>query len=571
MSSQRTRRPRTRPAGAVPEGKSRPVAVVRKQEPQAPEPQPVEALPTLRTRLRRFAPVVLLNNALILLLSIAFALIALMSTATSMAALAAGTAEAWMVFQLIDVHGRGQQIGVLPMLPALLMVWGFSRRIYRAVKERVSLADLAVLAVLTLGVPLIVTLVMWGMLLDASVVYDLTEPHLGRAIGMTLLLHATVLIAGMGVRLWKALARKFGVALWIIDAAKAAAISVGLLLAVSLAVYAVSLAVHWQQVQASTSTFTQWGTAGAWGLSVLYLPNVAVGALAVLFGSEVYLGAGGVSLFGVNMVNLPPLPILAGIPSSAAAWAPALLVVVLGVLVWRVYRAGGSGEAGEVGKHWGFLGSLTQAGIAALIMLLLVIAAGGNLGVYGEFGPNLWLTPLFAFVWVGYVLAAAAGVRMLQQRGRGDRRGENESLAAEDTVVAPAEEAAQAAVEPEVEDGAETAAESAEIADAAETVAVEAEGPVEADEPEEADDADGADEADEADEAEGTDGAEDPEDPEDSDKAEEAEFEEVPETPEQPASPVESAEGQDAGDVGTLLEEAEEEPEDASENTPKEK
>ncbi|MCQ9343890.1 cell division protein PerM [Corynebacterium kozikiae] len=563
MSSQRTRRPRTRPAGAVPEGKSRPVAVVRKQEPQTPEPQPVEALPTLRTRLRRFAPVVLLNNALILLLSIAFALIALMSTATSMAALAAGTAEAWMVFQLIDVHGRGQQIGVLPMLPALLMVWGFSRRIYRAVKERVSLADLAVLAVLTLGVPLIVTLVMWGMLLDASVVYDLTEPHLGRAIGMTLLLHATALIAGMGVRLWKALARKFGVALWIIDAAKAAAISVGLLLAVSLAVYAVSLAVHWQQVQASTSTFTQWGTAGAWGLSVLYLPNVAVGALAVMFGSEVYLGAGGVSLFGVNMVNLPPLPILAGIPSSAAAWAPALLVVVLGVLVWRVYRAGGSGVAGEVGKHWGFLGSLTQAGIAALIMLLLVIAAGGNLGVYGEFGPNLWLTPLFAFVWVGYVLAAAAGVRMLQQRGRGDRRrGENESLAAEDTVVEPAEDAVQAAVEPEVEDSAETTAETAAVeADELE----EPEEPVEAEELEDPEDADGADEA------EGNDGAEEPEEPEGPDEAEEAGFEEVPETPEPPTFPVESAEGQDAGDVGRLLEEAEEEPEDASEDSPKEK
>lgn len=432
MSSKRSRSPRTRPKGAVPEGKSRPVAVARKPEPEARPVEPAPKVPTWRTRLRRYAPSVLITNGLFLIFAIAFALIALTATGTPMAAFAATTAETWMVMHLIPAVGRDQTIAIMPMLPAMLLMFVVARRTYRAVKDKVSLADLGVLTALVLGVPTLVTVAMWAMLLDAAVVYDLHAPNLALAILWTLVVHGASMIIGMRERLWKALARRFDVPAWLVDAARSAFTTLKVLLAVACAMFLVMLAVRHQFVAEATANYTTAGTAGAWALSVAYLPNMAVHALAYLMGSEVLLGPGAASVFGVNMVALPPLPILAGIPAAAPSWALVALLAPAIVLGVRTFR--GQGQA------WNLRGSLAQACFAALYMLILVLAAGGTLGVYGYVGANVWLTPLVTFLWFAAVLLAGAGIAMLTQKG-GTPAGTEEVAAEEGSVEeGPAEE-----------------------------------------------------------------------------------------------------------------------------------
>lgn len=425
MSSKRSRSPRTRPKGAAPEGKSRPAAVARKPEPEKRDENEALHVPTWRTRLRRYFPSVLITNGLFLTVAVAFALIALTATGTPMAALAATTAETWMVMHLIPAVGRDQTVAIMPLLPAMLIFVFVAHRTYRAVKDKVSLADLGVLAALVLGVPTLVTVAMWAMLLDAAVVYDLSPPNLAVAIGWTLLLHGAAMIVGMRERLWKALARRFGVPAWLVDAARAAWVTVQMLLVVACVFFIVMLVARHQFATEATANFTTAGTFGAWVLGVAYLPNMVVHALSYLLGSEILLGPGVASVFGVNMVQLPPLPVLAGIPASAPAWAPVVLLAPAIVLGVRTFR--GQGEA------WNVRGGLVQAGFATIYMFVLVLAAGGTLGVYGYFGANLWLTPLVTFLWFAVVLSAGAAIALFMKKAGSTSPSEEPSTGAEST------------------------------------------------------------------------------------------------------------------------------------------
>ena len=133
-----------------------------------------------------------------------------------------------------------------------------------------------------------------------------------------------------GWRLWRALAKRYGVPRPLVDATQIALRYLAYLAIGAAAVFAVVFLVNISrqgEMMNDYPTISGLGIAGLVLLSVLYIPNAIVSTAAVLVGSEFSVGEGSVSLFSAHLVPLPPLPITGGIPASAPSWAVALLIV----------------------------------------------------------------------------------------------------------------------------------------------------------------------------------------------------------------------------------------------------
>lgn len=315
-----------------------------------------------------------------------------MFTETSLVALPATVAQSWLVLNLVPVSGDEATIGTLPMLPALLFGWVLVRRVYRSVKDRVSMLELQLLALCTVGIPVLLTLTASAMLYDASSVLPVQPPSLGEAIVRTLVMHLCVLGFGMGPRLWRALARRIAIPSMIVDAALYALTYLKALAAVGVVTVLVSLAFHWENLRELMQYFsTPGGAAGVVLLSVLYLPNAAIFAAAILLGSEFHISDASVSLFSAHLVPLPPLPLFAAVPASVVSWAWVLLLVPCVVAAILAYRRMGASEH-PIGEF------IAAGGFAMLFAAIAVYLAGGTLGVFGDVGSLVWLTSSLALL-----------------------------------------------------------------------------------------------------------------------------------------------------------------------------
>lgn len=369
-----------------------------------------EVEPTFGSRLRSFLPVAALPNGIVVMIAIVFALIALIATSSSMAALPSTIAQFWLVVNLVPVQGDGHTIGYLPMLPAALLATVVAKRVYAQVKEKVSLADLGVLLLCVLLIPILLTLTAAAMLYDASVVYPVGVPNIALAVGMTVLLHGSAFVIGMGRRLWRAILRRFGMPMWLVDSALLGARGMAVVSAASLAVVIISLGVHYRAVLDSLDGFgSTAGVVGAIAISVLYLPNALVAAAAIMAGSEFHFGQGLFSLFGVNMVPLPPVPLLGALPAAVHPWATVLLVLMGLCVVYAVYR--------NIPR---FLEGIVAAFFAGAITLILSVFASGTLGIYGSVGPNVWMTSGFVLAWFAVVISLAVAIVVLVSRRVGN-------------------------------------------------------------------------------------------------------------------------------------------------------
>lgn len=332
-----------------------------------------------QSRLRRFLPAVLIPHGVAVLLVVVVAVAALMFSATSMVALPATIAQLWLALNMSAVSGSGAIIGVIPMVPGLLLVWAIARRVHRAVKKRVSIADLAVLTGLVLALPLSLAGIASAMLYDASAVLDVDIPPVSVMLGRVALLHLSGLVLGMGPRLWRALARRYGAPDWGVDAV---ALAIRFLLTYALLALLTVVLMMAVNYQAFTDTFTGYEEGSAIPallvLSLLYLPNMVIFAMGIMVGAPLYFGDGSISLFSVLMVPLPPLPILTALPASAPPWAVILLIVPAAVAAWVCIK-----------NPVRLIVTATAAVFAAIFFLVLGLLAGGQLGVYGYVGLNL--------------------------------------------------------------------------------------------------------------------------------------------------------------------------------------
>lgn len=414
-----SRRPRSRPVSIGGRGDERSGQLSRGGQRKASDTVSAPEKTTFAASLRSLLPTVLIPNAIVLIAIIIFSLIVLIATATPMAAMPATVAETWLALNLAPVSGRGISLSLLPMLPAIGVVMLVARRVYKAVKDRISLHDLLILLCGALAIPALITLTACAMLWDASSVFNVASPNVFAAVGTVILLHACAFIIGMGTRLWRALARRYGVPSWVVDSVLLAVRAVGYLLLAAFIVFLVSLAVHYRAFLESLQGYSTAGIVGVIAVSLVYLPNAIVSSLAIIVGSSLELGQGSVSLFAATLVPTPPVPVFAALPASMV---PAVMAVVLVPLI--------AVSLALWNRVSDFLNAVTITVAAGIVTLVLSFFAGGCLGVYGYVGPLMWLTPLMIMVVVGMVsLTVVTFERYKESRNSAQVLGNTHSVA----------------------------------------------------------------------------------------------------------------------------------------------
>ncbi|WP_096454907.1 cell division protein PerM [Corynebacterium suranareeae] len=351
----------------------------------------------------RFLPTVLIPHGVALLLVIILAVASLMFTNSSMVNLSATIAQLWLTLNLGAISGSGEVISALPTLPGLIFLWALAVRIHRAVKVRVSIADLGVLAALVVGIPLTLTIIAAFMLFDASSVLNV---NVAPAVLLlrTLLFHLSALFLGMGPRLWQALARRYGAPEWLIDAITQAFRFLIAFATVSVVIVIAMVAINHSAFTATLSGYDDTTSVLALiTMSILYLPNIVIFAMGILIGSPLYFGDASISVFSVHTVPLPPLPILAALPSEAPSWAVSVLVIPAIIATWVCVR-----------NPMKLAVNATAAAIAAVCFLVLAVFAGGTLGVYNYVGLNVFASlglVLGYFLIVGLLIAGIDKLR----------------------------------------------------------------------------------------------------------------------------------------------------------------
>ena len=373
---------------------------VRRRRPKPQNATPAPATATTTSRVRRLLPSVLIPHGIAVLLVIVAAVAVLLFSASSMVALPATIAQLWLALNMSPVAGSGEVVGVLPMVPGMVLIWAVARRVYNSVKKKASIADLAVLTTLVLLVPLVLAGIASLMLRDASGVLEVDAPPAAAMIGRVLLIHLIALVLGMGPRLWRALLRRYGGPSWLVDAAIQAIRFLIAYAVVALVVVIVMIAVNHRAFLATLSGYEGGGAVPALLiLSLLYLPNIVIYAMGVLAGAPLHFGDGLISLFSVTLVPLPPLPVLAAVPSAAPEWAVVLLLIPATVAVWVCLRT-----------PLRLLVTLVSAVVTAVFFLAAAVLAGGHLGVYGRVGLALLPAAGLMFLYPAVAVLLITGI-----------------------------------------------------------------------------------------------------------------------------------------------------------------
>jgi Family of unknown function (DUF6350) len=328
-------------------------------------------------------------------------------------------ASMWLGVHQVPISIGGRELGVMPLLPVMLMVWGTARSTARATSVSSSWLVVRWVVASSLGGPLLMTAIALAVIHDASsVITELQTPSALRAFSSVLVVHAI----GAAIGVWSRVGRRALAASplpnWLGDSVRAAAAGVLALFGLSGLVTAGSLVVHWSTMQELYGiTDSIFGQFSLTVLSALYAPNVIVGTSAVAVGSSAHLGFATFSSFTVFGGDIPALPILAALPT------PPLGPVWVALLI--IGAASGVAVGQQCARHplpvVPALAKLLVAAIAgALVMSLLAYAGSGRLGNFGDVGVDQGALVVGVFFWfavVGWVtVAMAGGIRRRRRR-----------------------------------------------------------------------------------------------------------------------------------------------------------
>lgn len=463
-----------------------------------------------KPHVKRFGPQLMINHAVTLGVIVIIAV--LIGIGAGFNKVPASIASMWMVFNLAPIEMAGAKLGLVPLLPALVLVWGHAKRATTVLGNSISVRGLRVFTTLSLLIPMLLTCIAWVMLWDASRVYDITPPNLLVALISTALVNGAAIVIGMRARVWRALLLRRGWSTWPVESMLLAGRFLKWMAAAGALAAAVYLLTNMEAVgKAYEITSSTMGVLGLTFVALLYVPNVVVAAMAVLLGGEFHVGNGAVSLFTANNVNLPPLPVLAAIPNDQIPFGAVLLAVPACVAVACVYTF----LRGRTYVEAPLLQGVGAGACAGLIGFCASWLAGGELGVYGRAGAVEWL---FAVELAAWLLVPAAVMMFLTAR-----RGESvvEDIP-EAEVVEPGEsQQAQTETEHDAEAGTDDADDAADGAESTDTDSSEDDAPTE--EPEDGED--GGVTKKEREDTKDTEDKEDKEDKEDTETEEEADDE----------------------------------------------
>jgi len=296
-------------------------------------------------------------------------------------------ASMWLAAHLVPVSIGGQQLGVLPLAPAALMVWATARGTAQITPQRGSWFVLRWIVGSALGGPLLIAAIALAVVHDAaSVLTVLQTPNALRAFAGVLAVHGLGTLIGVGSRVGRRELSRFGLPSWLTDTVRPAMVGIAALLALSCAVVAASLVVHWgtmHQLFGITDSF--FGQLSLALMSLLYLPNVVVGAAAIAVGSSAHIGFATFSAFTVFGGDIPALPILAAAPTPplGPVWVALLIIgAAAGVAL------GQQCARRPLPLATAFAKLAVAALLAAISLALLGVAAGGELGNFGRVGVD---------------------------------------------------------------------------------------------------------------------------------------------------------------------------------------
>ena len=341
----------------------------------------------------------------------AITLVQLVIASSDLTGTLGAVASMWLAVHLVPVTIAGQQIGVLPLVPAAAMVWATARSTAHITRASASWFVARWVIASAVGGPLLVAAVSLAVVHDAaSVITDLQTPNALQAFVFVLLIHGVGALIGVGSRLGPRLVERFPVPAWLTDTIRPALIGVLTLLALSTAVVAGSLVVHWgtmQQLFGITDSF--FGQLSLTLLSLLYLPNVVLGAAAMAVGSSAHIGFATFSAFTVFGGDIPALPILAAAPTPplGPVWVALLILgAAAGVALGQqcALKPLPTGAA--------FAKLAVASALAAVILAVLAFAGSGLLGNFGHVGVDQTTFAPGAFFWffvIGALTVALAG------------------------------------------------------------------------------------------------------------------------------------------------------------------
>ncbi len=328
-------------------------------------------------------------------------------------------ASMWLGVHDVPISIGGRDLGVMPLLPILLMVWGTARSTARATSPGSSWLVVRWVVASALGGPLLLAAIALAVIHDASsVIIELQTPSALRAFVSVLVVHAI----GAAIGVWSRVGRRALAASklpdWLGDSVRAAAAGVLALLGLSGLVTAGSLVVHWatmQQLYGITDSI--FGQLSLTVLSMLYAPNVIVGTSAVAVGSSAHLGFATFSSFTVFGGDVPALPVLAAVPT------PPLGPVWVALLI--VGASSGVAVGQQCARHPlpllpAMVKLLVAAVAGALVMVLVAYAGSGRLGNFGDVGVDQGALAVGVFFWFavvgGATVVMAGGIRRRPRR-----------------------------------------------------------------------------------------------------------------------------------------------------------
>ena len=322
-------------------------------------------------------------------------------------------ASMWLGVHQVPVSIAGSALGVMPLLPVLLMIYGTARTTAAASTSTSWFVTRWVVAS-ALGGPVLIAAICLAVIHDAaSVLTELQTPDALRAFGGVFVVHAIGAVLGVSARTGRRLLISSPLPNWLPDAFRAAAAGVLALMGLCGAVVAGSLVVHWSTMHDLYSiTDSMFGQFSLTVLSVLYLPNVMVGAAAVAVGLSAHIGLATFSSFTVFGGDIPALPILAAAPTPplGPVWVALMIVAAASAVA-----LGQQCARRPLPLFAAMAKVVVAAAVGAAVMSVLAYAGGGPLGNFGDVGVDQATFGPAVFLWFGGIgaltVVMSGGVR----------------------------------------------------------------------------------------------------------------------------------------------------------------
>lgn len=329
-------------------------------------------------------------------------LVVMLTTGTDLTSAPAAVAATWLAAHQVPLTVGRTTLGLLPLVPTAVLVWLAARECARAVPNRPTPIELGWLTGAVLAGPLLMTAVCLAVTGDAAGVTPLESAGPIAAFGWVLVLYLVAAAAGIGSQAWTSLCALVPIEIpeWAVLGARAARRTVLRMLGCAALATVISFFVHLSRLDgAFQQAHNVTDVLGMTLLSLLYLPNVVIGAAGILSGAAVLFGAGSVGLFGVTGGHMPVLPALIPVPEGpAAGWWAAVLLVPLAVGVLGGIELGRTSDD-RPGAPWA---TLTCAALSTLTFLVLAILGSGQLGAVGWVGVDLLMLVVLMVTWFGF-------------------------------------------------------------------------------------------------------------------------------------------------------------------------